>query len=45
MISVIALLVILALVAVLGAAVGRWPLWIAVLLLVLVHLFTLLPVR
>lgn len=43
--SVTLLLVLVAFFVTVGAAVGRAPLWVAVLLLVVVHLVQLLPPR
>lgn len=45
MLSIALLLVLAAFVVTIAAAMGKAPLWVAVLLLVLVHLFTLLPMR
>lgn len=43
--SVTLVLVLLALLLTIGAAIGRAPLWVAVLLVVVVQLLTLLPAR
>ena len=45
MLTISLLLVLAAFGCVIGAAIGRVQLWIAVLLLVVVHLVSLLPVR
>lgn len=45
MITVAALLIVLALAFTVAAAAGKLPLWIAVLLLVLVELMRLVPAR
>ena len=43
--GIIGLLSILAFAAVIANIVGRLPLWVAVLLLSLIHLFAVLPLR
>lgn len=43
MITVVMLLVICALITTIIAGIGRGPLWVPVLLLVIVHLLTLFP--
>ena len=45
MLTVTLLLVLAAFVVTVGSAMGRAPLWVAVLLLVVVHLLSLMPVK
>jgi len=45
MLSILLLIVVAAFIVTIAAAMGRAPLWVAVLLVVIAQLFTVLPVR